>query len=134
MRSLFALALLCTALGVGCGDDVGPESEQARFPDVIGATATMADDGSWSVSATISSPYETADRYADAWRILGPDGEALGVRELLHDHAAEQPFTRTLAGVEIEDRIESIVIEGRDQLSGWGGATFVLALDRTAAN
>ena len=134
MRSLFALALLCTALGVGCGDDAGPESEQTQFPDVIGATATMADDGSWSVSATISSPYETADRYADAWRILGPDGEALGVRELLHDHAGEQPFTRTLAGVEIEDRVESVVIEGRDLLSGWGGASFVLALDRTTAN
>jgi hypothetical protein len=134
MRSLFALAILCAALAGACGDNVGPESEQVRFPDVIDATATLTGDGSWTVAATLSSPYETADRYADAWRILGSDGEVLGVRELLHDHSTEQPFTRTLTGVEIGDQVESVVIEGRDQLSGWGGATFVLALDHAAAN
>lgn len=85
--------------------------------------ASCGDDGE-----TISSPYDSPARYADAWRILGPDGAVLGVRELLHDHATEQPFTRTLAGVPIDPQIEVVTIEGRDQVNGWGGQTFELRL------
>jgi hypothetical protein len=62
--------------------------------------------------------------------VLDPDGAVLGVRELLHDHAAEQPFTRALTGVEIPDGVEEITIEGRDLANGWGGATVTIALDR----
>ena len=53
-----------------------------------------------------------------------------GVRELDHDHASEQPFTRSLAGVQILDDVEKVVVEGRDQASGYGGATFEVALIR----
>lgn len=108
------------------GDDAASpvtdvEASDERFPDVIAATATPSGDDTWDFSATISSPYDSPDRYADAWRVLGPDGAVLGVRELLHDHAAEQPFTRSLAGVPIDPGIEVVTIEGRDQVNGWGG-------------
>ena len=127
-----------------CGDDGDPATpssavatseavvavdlDDARFPDVIAATATQSGDGRWDFSATISSPYDSPERYADAWRVLGPDGAVLGVRELLHDHAAEQPFTRSLAGVPIDPQIEVVTIEGRDQVNGWGGQTVELRL------
>ena len=39
-----------------------------------------------------------ADR-RDAWRVLDPDGNELGVRILTHDHANEQPFTRSQGGI-----------------------------------
>jgi hypothetical protein len=134
MRSVLALLVLLGTLTAACADDSGPTVDDERFPDVIGATATAAGDGTWTVSATISSPYETADRYTDAWRILAPDGSVLGVRELLHDHAEEQPFTRALSGVVIEEGIAFITIEGRDQLSGWGGAVTEVVLDPPTAN
>lgn len=132
------LALATVVLLASCGDDdaatpttsvvtsepvVEADPDDARFPDVIAATATPDGDGTWSFSVTISSPYDSPDRYADAWRVLGPGGEVLGVRELLHDHAAEQPFTRSLAGVPLDSEIEVVTIEGRDQLNGWGGQT-----------
>lgn len=98
-------------------------SADELFPDVVAADVTRASDGTFSFDVTISSPYDTPDRYADAWRIVGPDGEVLGVRELLHDHAGEQPFTRSLAGVVIPEEVSVVVVEGRDQLNGWGGAT-----------
>lgn len=105
------------------------EVSEQRFPDVVGATATMAE-GEWRFDVTISSPYDTPQRYADAWRILDPDGTELGVRLLAHDHQNEQPFTRSLSGVEIPDEVDSVTIEGRDQEYGWGGEVFVLTLDR----
>ncbi|MGF1600385.1 MAG: hypothetical protein ACFCVK_26390 [Acidimicrobiales bacterium] len=106
------------------------EASAERYPDVVDATARLDGDGTWTVSATLSSPYDSPERYADAWRVLGPDGTVFGVRELLHDHANEQPFTRSLSGVDIPDAVDEVTIEGRDQRSGWGGATFMLPLPR----
>lgn len=104
-------------------------AEQA-FPDVIDAVAEQSPDGTWRFDVTISSPYDSPERYADAWRVLGPDGTELGVRVLTHDHANEQPFTRSLSGVEVPDGVETLVIEGRDLANGWGGQTFELDLPR----
>jgi len=106
-----------------------PAGEQL-FPDIIDATAEQTNLG-WTFNATVSSPYDSADRYADAWRIVGPDGTVYGTRELAHDHAAEQPFTRTIQAVEIPDDIDVVTIEGRDQDNGWGGGTFELTLIRS---
>ena len=111
------------------GGDVEADVEADElYPDVIGATAEQAADGSWTISATLSSPYDSPERYADAWRVVGPDGEVYGVRELLHDHAAEQPFTRSQSGIAIPDAVSTVTVEGRDQVSGWGGATLQLDL------
>jgi hypothetical protein len=98
------------------------------LPDVVEAVARQAVDGSWTFDVTVSSPYDTPQRYADAWRVLAPDGTQLGIRELLHDHAGEQPFTRSLSGVEIPGDISEVTVEARDQINGWGGATVTLAL------
>lgn len=129
------LLLIAGVTLTGCGSDSDPSVDAGatsdatrsdgseRYPDVIGAELSANGDGTYDVSATLSSPYDTAARYADAWRVLGPDGVVLGVRELTHDHATEQPFTRTLRGVTIPDGMAEVTIEGRDQLSGWGGAT-----------
>lgn len=117
----------------GAPSDTDPDSTDATtelFPDVVAVDASLADDGTWSFSVTLSSPYDTPQRYADAWRVLGPDGSELGVRELAHDHANEQPFTRSLGGVEIPDTVQTVVVEGRDQISGWGGETVEVTLDR----
>ena len=69
-------------------------------------------------------------RYADAWRIVAPDGTELGVRELTHDHAAEQPFTRSLNGVEIPPDVTEVTVEGRDLVNGWSGGTLTATIDR----
>ncbi len=107
-----------------------PQAVDEHLPDVVEATASLDEDGTWTISATISSPYESPERYADAWRVLAPDGTELGIRELAHDHANEQPFTRQLQGVTIPDDIDRVIVEGRDQLNGWGGETFAIDLAR----
>ncbi len=77
---------------------------------------------------TISSPYDTPQRYADGFRIVGKGGKVYGERKLLHDHADEQPFTRELGGVEIPPGVRSVVVEARDQKYGYGGKTVEAAL------
>ena len=106
-----------------------PATEEL-FPDVVAAEASLDGDGTWTFRTTLSSPYDTPQRYADAWRVLDPDGNELGVRILTHDHANEQPFTRSLSNVEIPDDVSVVTIEGRDQISGWGGATVDVQLQR----
>lgn len=98
------------------------EFEQ-RFPDVVAVSFEVSGDGTYRFDVTLSSPYDTAERYADAWRIVGPDGEVLGTRELAHDHASEQPFTRSLAGVAIPEEVTLVLVEARDQENGWGGVS-----------
>ena len=93
------------------------------FPDVVDVDAQRAGDGTWTFAVTLSSPYDTPARYADAWRIRSADGAEYGVRELAHDHQNEQPFTRSLSGVELPDSVTTVIVEGRDQRNGWGGAT-----------
>jgi len=97
------------------------------FPTVVDATASTSNGTSWRVDVTLSSEYDSPARYADAWRVLDADDNELGVRVLGHDHANEQPFTRSTT-VEIPADITTVFIEGRDQLNGWSGERFALIL------
>lgn len=59
-----------------------------------------------------------------------PDGDTLGVRELLHHHANEQPFTRSLTGVEIPPGVRTVIVQGRDQEHGYGGQALEVDLPK----
>ena len=99
-----------------------------RYADVVEVEVLRATNGSFRFDVTISSPYDSLERYADAWRIVGSEGVVYGIRELLHDHAGEQPFTRSLIGVGIPDGVEFVTVEARDLVNGWGGDTLEVQL------
>lgn len=99
-----------------------------RFPDVIGVELRPVGDRVFDVAVTISSPYDTPERYADGWRVLDPDGNVLGTHTLLHDHANEQPFTRVQRGLRIPAGIDEVTVEGRDQANGYGGQALTVAV------
>lgn len=108
------------ARGVGRDRCMEPALHAALYPDIVDVSVS-ANGSSYNFVVTMSSPYDSPQRYADAWRVIGDNGEVYGVRELLHDHANEQPFTRSLEGVEIPDGVSSVTVQGRDQVYGWGG-------------
>lgn len=108
------------------GDDPGTEE---LFPDVLEVEIDSLGDNRYEISTTLSSPYDSPQRYADAWRVLDEDGNGLGQRELAHDHAEEQPFTRSTE-VEIPDGVAEVTVQGRDQVSGWGGETVTVSVPR----
>ena len=140
-RSLASLLLLVLPL-TACSSDDGSsgaptaptERHGQRFPDVVDASARRDADGTWTFSATLSSPYDAPERYADGWRVLSPEGDELGFRHLTHDHASEQPFTRSQAGILVPEGIEVVTIQARDLKNGWGGKTFELELEPPEAD
>ena len=125
-----AYAILLTAIALsGCGgsDDAPTEATptatagEARFPTIVKARANRAGPGRYDFHVTVSSPYDSPERYADGWRVLAPDGKVLGEHELAHDHANEQPFTRVQRGVSIRSGIDTVEIEPSDLKNGYGG-------------
>jgi len=63
----------------------------------------------------VSCPYDTLQRYADGFRVLGKDGKVYGERKLLHGHPDEEPFTRGFYGVTVPAGIKTVVVQARDQ-------------------
>ncbi len=132
---LLALATLVAACTSGNDDSeplvsVTDATADDRFPSIVDVDAAFDDDaGTWSFAVTVSSPYDTPERYADGWRVVGPDDTVYGVHTLTHDHAAEQPFTRRQTGVQIPDDVRDVTIEGRDLVNGFGGPTLTVSLE-----
>lgn len=112
----------CSSADEAASAESGAASGQ-KYPDVQDVAVSAEGEGTYTFDVTISSPYDSPERYADGWRVLGPDGDVLGEMELTHDHASEQPFTRTQTGVEIPDGVKTVTVEGHDTENGYGGKT-----------
>ena len=108
---------------------LAPALALAGESDVLEARATSGPDG-WRFDVTVSHADEGWEHYADAWRVVGPDGTVYGTRTLYHPHVEEQPFTRSLSGVAIPAGVREVVIEAHDSVHGWGGRRVTLALPR----
>jgi len=139
----FAAVLLAVASLSACGSSdesaaptaaQGPGESQAsagqRFPDIVRAELTRTGE-TYSVAVTVSSPYDTPQRYADGWRVLAAGTDrVLGEHMLGHDHAGEQPFTRTQSDLRIPADVQRVTVEGRDQANGYGGRTATVEVPR----
>ena len=68
------------------------------------------------------------EHYADNYEVLLPDGSVIGTRVLLHPHVAEQPFTRSLAGVTVPQGTPFVTIRSHDNVHGHGGVELRLEL------
>ncbi len=102
--------------------------DEQKYPDIVSATLSQDADGDWTVSVTLSSPYDTPERYADQWRVLDEQGNIIGDRPLAHDHATEQPFTRSTSGVTIPQGTKEVTIEAHDQKYGWNPQRLTVAV------
>jgi hypothetical protein len=97
------------------------------FPDVVALDPTTLSTPTTRVAVTLSSPYDTPARYADAIRVRSTDATTIyGILKLGHDHATEQPFTRTLTGLQIPTGVTTVIVEGHDHVNGWGGRTLTV--------
>lgn len=125
-RDLFAMAALAATFFAGSAPPAA--AGQQQFPDVMAVTVQPRGAGKFDFDVTVSSPYDSAQRYADAFRVMGKDGKVYGERKLAHDHASEQPFTRDLHGVSIPVAVRAVVVQARDQKYGYGGKTVEVSL------
>lgn len=112
-------ALLATALPAQAGE-----------ADVVGVEVTRAADGSYRFDVTVAHADRGWDHYADAWDVLAPDGTVLGTRTLLHPHVDEQPFTRSLTGVQVPDDVTEVTVRAHDSVDEYGGKEVTVAVPR----
>ena len=108
--------------GVGREQCVEPDLEKSLYPDIVEVTP-LANAGGYTFIVSMSSTYDSPERYADAWRVIGDDGVVYGMVEFDHENSTEQPVTRSLDGVAIPDAVDSVTVQGRDLVYGWGGET-----------
>ncbi len=94
-----------------------------KYPEVLAVKVSPGQGDKWRFNVTLSSTYDSPQRYADAWRVLDDQDNELGIRILGHDHANEQPFTRS-GTVDIPKGTQKVFVEGRDQANGWSGQRF----------
>ena len=122
---LIALGFLAGQSGVHAQS---PQASAQKYPDVIAVKVQPRGGQVFDFDVSVSSPYDSPRRYADAFRVAGKDGKMYGERKLLHDHASEQPFTRDLYGVSIPRGVRSVLVQARDQQYGYGGKSVEAAL------
>ena len=123
LRAVLALSLSVVVVLSHAADAVNQ-----KYPDVLTAKVQSSGPETFDFDVTVSSPYDTPQRYADAIRVMGQEGTVYGERKLMHDHADEQPFTRDVYGVKIPKGVRVVVVQGRDQQFGYGGKTIEVTL------
>ncbi len=104
-----------------------PLQGHAGDAQIVDATAKR-NGSDWTISVTLRHADTGWDHYANLWQVLSPDGHVLGERVLLHPHVDEQPFTRSLSGIEIPPDLRDVVIRASDTVHGFSPETFDLAL------
>ena len=77
---------------------------------------------------TVRHPDTGWEHYADKWDVMAPDGTVLGTRVLLHPHENEQPFTRSLSGVQIPEGLSEVVVRSHDLVHEYGGKELAVQL------
>ncbi len=96
--------------------------------DVEKVTFTKGSDGLYTFNVTVRHADEGWDHYANRWDVVAPDGTVLGTRVLHHPHVDEQPFTRSLRGVEVPEGLKSVIIRAHDSVHKLGGAEVTVEL------
>ena len=96
-------------------------SAHAGQADVVDVVVSAGSDGRFRFDVTVRHADEGWDHYANSWQVLAPDGQVLGTRVLHHPHVNEQPFTRSLSGVEIAEGITRVTVRAGDSVHGYGG-------------
>ena len=97
--------------------------------EVVDAKATWSG-GSWRFDVTLRHADTGWEHYADAWRVVGPDGTVYGTRTLYHPHVDAQPFTRSLSGVAIPAGVTAVQIQAKDSVHGWNKAARTVQLGK----
>ncbi|MCA8909574.1 MAG: hypothetical protein KDA49_02590 [Rhodospirillaceae bacterium] len=117
--ALLAAGLLLLSASVWAGE-----------ADVLDASIDPDGRGTYRVTVTVRHADTGWDHYADGWEVVAPDGTVLATRTLFHPHVDEQPFTRSLSGVDIPAEIGQVTIRAHDSVDGYGGAELVVDVPR----
>lgn len=94
----------------------------ASEPVVQAVEAVKETNGTFRFSVTVRHADSGWDHYAVVWQVLGEDGTRYGVRELLHPHVDEQPFTRSQSGISVPPGVKTVQVRCGDNRGDLGPA------------
>jgi hypothetical protein len=114
---LLTVAIILITVPLAAGEaDVINVTVAKTAPDVYDFTVTVRhDDTGW-------------EHYADKWDVLDLDHNVLATRILYHPHADEQPFTRSLAAVNLPAGVRGVNLRAHCLVHGYGGQEFAVDL------
>jgi len=105
----------------------GPSSF-AGEADVVEVKVSKSGKNSYNFTVTVLHKDTGWKHYANKWDIIDEKGIILGTRVLHHPHVEEQPFTRSLSGVEIPDNIKAVKVRAYDSVHEYGGKVVSIKL------
>lgn len=122
MMDRFVLMLLVLAVLAGIRPAFAGEA------DVVAVEVIETAERVYTFHVTVVHQDTGWDHYADRWDVVAPDGSVLGSRVLMHPHVDEQPFRRSLSGVEIPEGITEVELRAHDSQHGLGGTGMSVVL------
>ena len=129
MKKLLLLTLMASC-SFAAEIDVDTFKSSLDFAQVTKVEATQSANGNWCFNTSVRHNDEGWDHYADGWEVLDMEGNQLGYRALAHPHENEQPFTRSLCGVEIPATMTKVVVRAKCKEHGYGGKAMILELNK----
>jgi hypothetical protein len=82
--------------------------------------------GSCTFSVTLKHADEGWQHYANQWDVMTMDDKLLKSRVLFHPHVDEQPFTRSLSGVQIPAGVTRVKIRAKDLKHGYSSDEYTV--------
>ena len=120
MKVLFYSIAISTALFI--------QQSFASETFIENVVATADGQGRYRFEVTLAHGDKSWDHYADVWQIETLQGEVLAQRVLLHPHISEQPFTRSLAGVQLPQGTAQVLISAGCTVDGINSQRYILQL------
>lgn len=105
-----------------------PVAALADVADVVDVKVRCA--ASCSFDVTVKHADTGWDHYANKWQVVAPNGTILGTRTLFHPHVNEQPFTRSLSGIEVPPETTEVIVRAYDSVHGGGGREIKVKIPR----
>lgn len=101
---------------------------RAGEADIVAVRSTCLPDRVCGFVVTVKHADTGWNHYANRFEIVGPAGEVIATRVLEHPHVHEQPFTRTLGGVQVPAGVERVTVRAHDSVHGEGGREVSVAI------
>ncbi len=96
-------------------------SSFAGEADVVEVKVSKNGQNLYNFTTTVFHKDTGWKHYANKWDIVDKKGNVLGTRILHHPHVNEQPFARSLSGVEIPGNIKEVTVRAHDSVHEYGG-------------
>ncbi len=96
--------------------------------DVVEVNVNENSKNSYSFTVAVLHEDTGWKHYANKWEVVDEEGTIFGTRILHHPHVDEQPFTRSLSGVEMPEYIKTVTIRAHDSVHEYGGKTISVEL------